>query len=85
MCDVPYAHGVRLHLDELLDKRGMTLVALAQEIGLAPKNLSQIKNEHALAIRFSTLGALCRVLKCQPGELITYEERQGGCACSRNP
>jgi putative transcriptional regulator len=45
---------------------------LAERIGITPANLSILKNDKAKAIRFSTLEALCRELKCQPGELIEY-------------
>lgn len=61
------------HLDRLLDERGMTLVELAQEVGVTVVNLSVLKNNRARAIRFSTLTALCDVLDCQPGELFTVE------------
>lgn len=51
----------------------MTLVELAQEVGVTVVNLSVLKNNRARAIRFSTLTALCDVLDCQPGELFTVE------------
>jgi putative transcriptional regulator len=66
-------HRVICHLDRLLDERGMTLVELAQEVGVTVVNLSVLKNNRARAIRFSTLTALCDVLDCQPGELFTVE------------
>jgi len=50
----------------------MTLTELAERAGITIVNLSVLKNSHARAIRFSTLTRLCEVLRCQPGDLITY-------------
>jgi len=61
------------HLDDLLGQRGMTLTALADAVGVSLVNLSVMKNNRAKAIRFSTLSAICHVLDCQPGELLTVE------------
>jgi len=49
----------------------MTLTELADRVGLTLANLSILKNGRARAIRFSTLTALCEVLGCQPGELLS--------------
>jgi putative transcriptional regulator len=64
-------HRVEVHLDRLLEARGLTLTDLANEVGITLANLSILKNGRARAIRFSTLTALCDVLGCQPGELLT--------------
>ena len=64
-------HRVVCHLDDLLEARGMTLAALADEVGVTVVNLSVLKNNRAKAVRFSTLTALCGVLDCQPGDLFT--------------
>ena len=64
-------HGVAVHLDRLLDQRGMTLKQLADEVGITVVNLSVLKNGRARAIRFSTLSAICHVLDCQPGDLLS--------------
>lgn len=64
---------ITFHLDELLEARGMTLTELADRVGVTLVNLSVLKNDRAKAIRFSTLEALCDVLDCQPGDLMTYE------------
>ena len=69
----PAGASVRIHLDELLAARGMTLTELSEQAGITVVNLSVLKNGRARAIRFSTLAALCGVLKCQPGELLSYE------------
>ena len=64
-------HRVQVHLDRLLEERGMTLTELADEVGLTLANLSILKNGRARAIRFSTLTALCDALQCQPGDLLS--------------
>ena len=62
-----------VHLDRLLEERGMTLTELAERVGVTVVNLSILKNGRARAIRFSTLSALCDALQCQPGDLLAYE------------
>jgi putative transcriptional regulator len=64
-------HRVQVHLDQLLEARGMTVTELADRVGLTLANLSVLKNGRARAIRFSTLTALCAVLECQPGDLLS--------------
>ena len=64
---------IAFHLDELLESRGLTLTELANRVGITLVNLSVLKNNRAKAIRFSTLEALCDVLDCQPGDLMSYE------------
>jgi putative transcriptional regulator len=64
---------VVVHLDRLLEERGMTLTELAQRVDITVVNLSILKNGRARAVRFSTLAALCEALDCQPGELLGYE------------
>ena len=67
-------HAVEAGLDELLADRGMTLTELADRAGVTVVNLSVLKNGRARAVRFSTLTAICRVLDCQPGDLLTVRE-----------
>ncbi len=64
-------HHIEVHLDRLLEERGMTLTELAEHVGVSVVNLSILKNGRARAIRFSTLTRICEVLGCQPGELMT--------------
>ncbi|MFN8192230.1 MAG: helix-turn-helix transcriptional regulator [Nocardioidaceae bacterium] len=64
-------HRVACHLDRLLEQRGMTLAALADAVGVTVVNLSVLKNDRAKAIRFSTLTAVCDVLGCQVGDLLS--------------
>lgn len=66
-------HRVVCHLDDLLERRGMTLTAFADAVGVSLVNLSVMKNNRAKAIRYSTLTAICQVLNCQPGELLSVE------------
>jgi len=66
-------HRVVCHLGDLLEARGMTLTALADAVGVSLVNLSVMKNNRAKAIRYSTLTAICHVLGCQPGELLSVE------------
>lgn len=50
----------------------MTLVELSERVGISVVNLSVLKNNHARAIRFSTLQAICKALECEVGELLTH-------------
>jgi putative transcriptional regulator len=68
-------HRVEVHLDRLLEARGLTLTDLADRVGITLANLSILKNGRARAIRFSTLTALCDVLGCQPADLCTVRRR----------
>ena len=63
---------IRVKLDHLMLDRRMTLTELASRVGLTLANLSILKTNKARAIRFSTLDALCRELKCQPGDLLVW-------------
>jgi putative transcriptional regulator len=65
-------YNIVVHLDQLLEDRGMTLTELAEAVDITIVNLSILKNGRARAIRFSTLSALCEFLGCQPGELLSY-------------
>lgn len=64
---------IRVHLDRLLEERGMTLTELATRVEITLANLSILKTNKARAIRFSTLESLCRELDCQPGDLLSWE------------
>ena len=61
-----------LNLDVMMAKRKMSLGELSERVGITLANLSILKNNHAKAIRFSTLDALCQALDCQPSELLEY-------------
>ena len=68
--------SIIVNLDVMLAKRKMTSLELSQRIGLTPANLSILKTGKAKAIRFSTLEAICRELKCQPGEILEFVEEE---------
>jgi putative transcriptional regulator len=61
-------------LDAVLAARGMTLTELSQTVDITMANLSILKTGKAKAIRFSTLEALCTVLDCQPGEILSFTQ-----------
>ncbi len=65
--------AIRVQLDRLLLDRRMSLTELADRVGVTLANLSILKTGKARAIRFSTLDALCRELRCQPGDLLAFE------------
>jgi putative transcriptional regulator len=64
--------AIRISLDRVLLKRGMTLTDLAERVGITLANLSILKTNKARAMRFSTLDALCKELDCQPGDLLEW-------------
>lgn len=63
---------IMVHLDLMLARRKIRSKELAQKIGLTEANLSLLKNGRVKGIRFSTLERLCEVLRCQPGDLLSY-------------
>lgn len=65
-----------INLDVMMAKRKISAGELAQQVGITPANLSILKNNKAKAVRFSTLEALCRVLDCQPGDLLEYQSEE---------
>ena len=68
--------AIIVNLDIMLAKRKMTSLELAQRVGMTPANLSILKTGKAKAIRFSTLEAICRELKCQPGEILEFVDEE---------
>lgn len=64
--------AIVVNLDVMLAKRKMTSLELSERIGLTPANLSILKTGKAKAVRLSTMDAICRELKCQPGDLFEY-------------
>ena len=64
--------AIIVRLDVVLAQRKMSLTELSERVGVSMKNLSQLKQGHVRAIRFSTLGAICRELDCQPGDILEY-------------
>ena len=68
--------AIVINLDVMLAKRKMTSLELAQRIGITPANLSILKTGKARAVRMSTMDAICRELKCQPGDLFEFVEEE---------
>ena len=64
---------IRINLDVELAKQKISLTELSHRIGISMTNLSLLKTGKVKAIRFSTLAAICRVLDCQPGDLLEYD------------
>ena len=65
-----------LRLDRVMADRKISLNLLAREVGISNVNLSNIKTGKISAIRFSTLEAICRVLDCQPGDILEYRPEE---------
>jgi len=64
--------AIVISIDRLLTERGMSVGAFADAIGITPANVAVLKNGRAKAVRFTTLDAICRVLECQPGDLLQW-------------
>ncbi|HEY4063648.1 MAG TPA: helix-turn-helix transcriptional regulator [Puia sp.] len=63
-----------VNLDVMMARRKMSLNELSEKVGLTLSNLSILKTGKAKAIRFSTLEAICKVLDCQPADILEYKE-----------
>jgi len=66
--------AIILRLDRVMADRKISLNELAQRVGISNVNLSNIKTGKVSAIRFSTLDAICRVLNCQPGDILEHSD-----------
>jgi putative transcriptional regulator len=66
--------AISINLDVMLAKRKMKSNELARLVGITEQNLSILKTGRARAVRFTTLDAICKHLKCQPGDLLEYQE-----------
>ena len=63
-----------VNLDDMLEARGMTLTELSERVDITLANLSILKTGKARAVRFSTLDAICEILKCQPGDILEFRK-----------
>ena len=63
-----------VNLDVMMARRKISAGELAERVGITPANLSILKNNKARAIRFSTLDAICKVLDCQPGDILEFTD-----------
>lgn len=67
--------GIVLRLDRMMVERKISLNELAERVGISNVNLSKIKNNRVIAIRISTLAAICDVLDCQPKDILEFERK----------
>lgn len=66
--------AIEVNLDIMLAKRKMSMTELSEKVGITMANLSILKTGKAKAIRFSTLENVCKVLDCQPGDILEYRQ-----------
>jgi len=69
--------SIVVNLDVMLAKRKMSLTELSEKLGITITNLSILKSGKAKAVRFSTLDAICKVLECQPGDILEHMSSKG--------
>ena len=63
---------ILVNIDLMLARRKMSVAEFAEAVGISPANVAVLKNGRAKAVRFSTLDAICRVLDCQPGDVLQW-------------
>jgi putative transcriptional regulator len=63
-----------IRLDEVMERRNMSLTELSQAVDITLANLSILKTGKARAVRFSTLEAICKTLECQPGDILAFND-----------
>ncbi|MBH0084238.1 helix-turn-helix transcriptional regulator [Salinibacterium sp. SWN167] len=68
--------AIRILIDRLLLERGMSVGEFAEAVGITPANVAVLKNGRARAVRFSTLDSICRVLDCQPGDILVWDDEE---------
>lgn len=66
--------AIIVNLDVEMARQKMSLTELSEKVGITMSNLSNLKTGKARAIRFSTLETICKVLQCQPGDILEYRE-----------
>lgn len=66
--------AIVVNLDVMMARRKMSLNELAEKVDITPANLSILKTGKAKAIRFSTLESICKVLDCQPGDILEFSD-----------
>lgn len=67
--------AIILRLDRVMADRKISLNELSAKVGISNVNLSNLKTGKVKAIRFSTLDAICKVLECQPGDILEYKDK----------
>jgi len=66
--------AIIVNLDVMLARRKMSLTELSEKVGITMSNLSILKKGKAKAVRFSTLDSICKVLDCQPGDILEWQD-----------
>lgn len=69
--------AIVVDIDVLLARRKMSVAEFAEAVGITPANVAVLKNGRAKAVRFTTLDAVCRVLECQPGDVLRWVPDDG--------
>lgn len=67
-----YFMPILVNLDVMMAKRKISSTQLSKELGITMANLSILKNNKAKAVRFTTLNSICKILNCQPGDILEY-------------
>jgi len=74
--------AIIVDIDVMLAARRMSVADFADAIGITPANVAVLKNGRAKAVRFTTLDAVCRVLECQPGDVLRWVPDEDAAAVS---
>jgi putative transcriptional regulator len=70
--------AIRINLDVMLAIRKISVTELTEKVGITMANISVLKNGKVKAIRLSTLDAICKTLRCQPGDILEYRDDEAG-------
>lgn len=70
--------SIYVNLDKIIKEKNITSKEIAEVIGITEANLSILRSNKAKAIRFSTMNKLCRLLKCEPGDILKYTDDEMG-------
>lgn len=65
--------AIIVDIDVMLARRKMSVGDFADAVGITPANVAVLKNGRAKAVRFTTLDAICRTLRCQPGDVLRWQ------------
>lgn len=76
--------AIVVDIDVMLARRRMSVGEFAEAVGITPANVAVLKNGRAKAVRFTTLDAVCRVLECQPGDILRWMPDDADGAVTRN-
>lgn len=68
--------AIIINIDVMLAKRKMSVTELSERVGITMSNISILKNGRAKAVKLKTLNSICKVLDCQPGDILEYREEK---------